>query len=65
MENLTFTKITNNDKKIKIMGTNNVKVLFYEWSDVNRQPIGFLNNGDCLGFCRMANINVNKISRRK
>lgn len=42
------------------MECNNVKVLFYEWSDVNRQPIGFLNNDDFLGFCRNSNININK-----
>ena len=42
------------------MNCDNVKVLFYEWSDVNRQPIGFLNNDDFLGFCRNSNINVNK-----
>ena len=42
------------------MECNDVKVLFYEWSDVNRQPIGFLNNDDFLGFCKNSNINVNK-----
>ena len=42
------------------MENNNVKVLFYEWSDVNRQPIGFLNNDDFIGFCRNSNININK-----
>lgn len=42
------------------MNCDNVKVLFYEWSDVNRQPIGFLNNDDFLGFCKNSNINVNK-----
>ena len=42
------------------MVTNNVKVLFYEWSDVNRQPISFLNNDDFLVFCNQSNINVSK-----
>lgn len=42
------------------MVCNNVKVLFYEWSDVNRQPIGFLNNDDFLCFCKNSNIKVNK-----
>ena len=42
------------------MGNNNVKVLFYEWSDVNRQPISFLNNDDFLVFCNQSNINVSK-----
>ena len=42
------------------MENNNVKVLFYEWSDVNRQPISFLNNDDFIGFCRNSNININK-----
>ena len=42
------------------MNCNNVKVLFYEWSDINRQPIGFLNNDDFLVFCNQSNINVSK-----
>ena len=42
------------------MENNNVKVLFYEWSDVNRQPISFLNNDDFLVFCNQSNINVSK-----
>ncbi len=42
------------------MNCNNVKVLFYEWSDVNRQPISFLNNDDFLVFCNQSNINVSK-----
>ena len=42
------------------MENNNVKVLFYEWSDINRQPIGFLNNDEFIGFCRNSNININK-----
>lgn len=42
------------------MESNNVKVLFYEWSDVNRQPISFLNNDDFLVFCNQSNINVSK-----
>lgn len=42
------------------MESNNVKVLFYEWSDVNRQPISFLNNDDFLAFCNQSNINVSK-----
>lgn len=42
------------------MDCNNVKVLFYEWSDVNRQPIGFLDNDCFLDFCNRYNINVNK-----
>ena len=36
------------------------KVNFYEWSDVNRQPIGFLNNDDFIRFCNDSNINVSK-----
>ena len=42
------------------MENNNVKVLFYEWSDVNRQPISFLNNDDFIVFCNQSNINVSK-----
>ena len=42
------------------MVCNDVKVLFYEWSDVNRQPISFLNNDDFLVFCNQSNINVSK-----
>lgn len=42
------------------MESNNVKVVFYEWSDVNRQPISFLNNDDFLVFCNQSNINVSK-----
>lgn len=42
------------------MVCNDVKVFFYEWSDVNRQPIGFLDNDGFLDFCRNSNINVNK-----
>lgn len=42
------------------MECNDVKVLFYEWSDVNRQPIGFLNNDDFLDFCNRYYIIVNK-----
>ena len=42
------------------MECNDVKVLFYEWSDVNRQPISFLNNDDFLVFCNQSNINVSK-----
>ena len=42
------------------MNCNNVKVLFYEWSDVNRQPIGFLDNECFLDFCHRYDINVNK-----
>ena len=42
------------------MESNNVKVLFYERSDVNRQPISFLNNDDFLVFCNQSNINVSK-----
>lgn len=36
------------------------KILFFEWSDINRQPISFENNDDFLGFCRNSNININK-----
>ena len=42
------------------MESNNVKVLFYEWSDVNRQLISFFNNDDYLVFCNQSNINVSK-----
>lgn len=37
-----------------------VKVNFYEWSDVNRQPISFCNNEDFIEFCNASNINVSK-----
>lgn len=42
------------------MVCNDVKVLFYEWSDVNRQPIGFLDNNCFLDFCNRYNIIVNE-----
>ena len=42
------------------MECNNLKVLFYEWSDVNRQPIGFLNNDDFLGDYKNLRKNVSK-----
>ena len=42
------------------MECNNVKVIFYEWSDINRQPIGFLDNDEFLAFCRKSNIDINK-----
>ena len=42
------------------MECNNVKVLFYEWSDVNRQPIGFLDLNCFLDFCNRYYIIVNE-----
>lgn len=42
------------------MECNDVKVLFYEWSDVNRQPIGFLDLNCFLDFCNRYNIIVNE-----
>lgn len=36
------------------------QVYFYEWSDIDRQPKLFSNNGDFLDFCNVSNINVNK-----
>lgn len=40
------------------MGTNNPKVLFYEWSNLNNQPIGFENKRDFINFCNKSNIKV-------
>ena len=37
-----------------------VKVNFYEWSDISRQPITFLNDDDFISFCRDSNINLSK-----
>lgn len=42
------------------MATNNLKVVFYEWSDLDRQPIGFKKADDFVMFCEMSDIVVNK-----
>lgn len=42
------------------MNVENPKVLFYEWSDMDRQPIGFYNNDEFINFCRESNINISK-----
>lgn len=42
------------------METSTSKVLFFEWSDVNRQPIHFLTKEDFTNFCQQYNININK-----
>lgn len=39
---------------------NNIKVLFFEWSDINRQPISFENNNQFIDFCNQSNINLTK-----
>jgi len=39
---------------------NNSKILFYEWSDINRSPIGFEKNEDFVDFCNVSNIVLNK-----
>lgn len=36
------------------------KILFFEWSDINRQPISFENNVDFINFCNQSNITVSK-----
>ena len=39
---------------------NNPRIVFYEWSDINRQPIGFLNDVDFINFCNDSNILLSK-----
>ena len=39
---------------------NNKKILFFEWSDINRQPIEFNRKNDYLEFCNRSNIKVSK-----
>ncbi len=34
------------------------KILFYEWSDINRQPIEFDNVTDFYQFCENSNIHI-------
>ena len=34
------------------------KILFYEWSDINRQPIEFNNVTDFYQFCENSNIHI-------
>ena len=38
------------------MGTNNPKILFFEWSDIKRQPVGFLSVEDFKKFCSISKI---------
>lgn len=42
------------------MNTNTVKILFFEWSDINRTPIGFYNNNDFINFCNDSGITLSK-----
>ena len=35
-------------------------ILFYEWSDINRQPICFKHVEDFLNFCNSSNIKITK-----
>ena len=39
---------------------NNPKILFYEWSDIDRQPIGFEKKEDFVNFCTESNILITK-----
>lgn len=41
------------------MGTNNPKVVFFEWSDIKRQPIGFNNVEEFKDFCNNSKILIN------
>lgn len=36
------------------------KIIFYEWSDINRQPISFDSKENFIDFCNNSNIEVNK-----
>ena len=40
------------------MMCNNLKVVFYEWSDIKRQPLGFLSIEDFKNFCFKSNIKI-------
>lgn len=40
------------------METNNLKVLFYEWSNIKCQPLGFLNVNDFKKFCNDCHISI-------
>lgn len=42
------------------MDANDIKVVFYEWSDINSQPISFKNNDQFIDFCRDSNITISK-----
>lgn len=44
--------------EINKMGTNNPKILFFEWSDIKSQPIGFLNVEDFKNFCFNSKITI-------
>lgn len=39
---------------------NHAKVIFYEWSDVKRNPIEFYNVENFINFCIESNIRVSK-----
>lgn len=43
---------------INKMETNNLAVLFFEWSDIKSQPIGFLNVEDFKNFCFNSKITI-------
>ena len=45
------------------METNNPKILFYEWSNLNNQPLGFETTRDFLNFCDKSNIKVSGNNR--
>lgn len=36
------------------------QIFFYEWSDINSQPIEFKCNNDFLNFCSKSNIRISK-----
>lgn len=40
------------------MGTNNLKIAFYEWSNLNSQPLGFLNVDEFKKFCNDCHITI-------
>ena len=40
------------------MGTGNPKVVFFEWSDINNQPLGFLTVEDFKNFCCNSGIKI-------
>ena len=45
------------------MKVNQPKVLFFEWSDINRMPLSFLTASDFVNFCTNSNITVSKKNR--
>lgn len=44
------------------MANNNKNIQFFEWSDLNRQPIQFNNTEDFINFCNVSNIKISKLN---